>query len=570
VRGVQSEGVAAVVKHWVLNSQETHREYVSSDASDRTLWEVYLPPFRAAVDAGVASVMCGYNAVNGSACCGGGDGKLANELLRRRMGFQGFMMTDWWGLASVHAAKNGVDQEQPGVQRGKNNQGPFTTQGLRSSGADIDGMARRVLTGMLMSSAFDSVPGRPPTCTPGQDCAFPLYQAVATNANHVAIAREMASASTVLLKNEGGVLPLARGARVLLLGSACASPFHRSPSEGQWDTTDYYSMGGSGRVIAGASAQYTIERGLREREAKGDLERLTTVHGEQVWTALEAMRGGIDVVIACGGARTSEGHDRPNLRLDQDGFLSDIARRARQERAKDAAFPPLVVVALAPGAIVAPWAGNAHAALAMFLPGQETGRALADVLLGDVIPSGRLPVTFPKNEHGVVPVCWDNRCPYSERLKVGWRGLHGQPVAFDFGHGLSYTSFEHSWTSTPSQRASSQGAAPTANGGAVVLRLDVTVRNTGSRAGADVVQLYLRYPAAAGEPELVMRDFRKTATLQPGEAAQLSFGVTAEGLSTWDSALNSGNGDWQRVRGSFVAVIGRSSRNHSLSHSFEA
>ena len=238
VRGVQSEGVAAVVKHWVLNSQETKREWGSSDASERTLMEVYVPPFQAAVNAGVASFMCGYNRVNGSHVCGN---QRLTDILRNRLGFQGFMMTDWWALHGVDAAKGGVDQEQPGSQR-NGQMGFFGRSSLQSSGADISGMARRVLTGMMMSGAFDSGSSERQRCTAGSDCNFQLYQAIATTAQHVTIAREVAAASTVLLKNDGGVLPIRRGASVALLGSACSASF-LSSREGAWDAGDYYTIG---------------------------------------------------------------------------------------------------------------------------------------------------------------------------------------------------------------------------------------------------------------------------------------------------------------------------------------
>ena len=314
-------GVAAVVKHWVLNSQETNRNSQSSDADDRTLFEVYYPPFRAAVEAGVASVMCGYNQINGTPACGA---RRQVDHLRNAMGFEGFVMSDWWAIRSTSAALGGVDQEQPGGMHDW-----FRPDRLTQASADIDGMAGRVLTGLMMSGAFDAgVPPRP-TCTPQTpdpantghhepDCNFLFYQARVTSDAHERLAEEVAGAGVVLLKNKESngrtTLPLRRGVRVALIGDACAAPF--VGAHAPWNAADYYTMGGSGRVSPSVDAAFTIERGLSARFHAGELSALHVVRTADPHSALEAMRG-YDVAIACGGGHTTEGADRPSLRLDQ-------------------------------------------------------------------------------------------------------------------------------------------------------------------------------------------------------------------------------------------------------------
>ena len=213
--------------------------------------------------------------------------------------------------------------------------GKFSIGSLRAVGADVDTMARRVLTGMLSTSAWDAPAGAAAAstrCVPGSNCTFLLYQRVATSAAHVAVAREVAAAGAVLLKNDGRVLPLRRGASVLLLGSACSAPFvSASQADAQWDLGDYYSVGGSGRVIPAPEAQWTIEAGLRDASARGELGALTVESGDDVATALSAMTGH-DVAIACGGAWSREGTDRESLQLEQHAFLVELGR-ARQAAA---------------------------------------------------------------------------------------------------------------------------------------------------------------------------------------------------------------------------------------------
>ena len=406
--------------------------------------------------------------------------------------------------------------------------------------------------------------------------------------------------------------------------------------ERQWDRGDYYTIGGSGRVIPDSSDQWTIERGLRERGIKLQISR-----EDNVVDALRVTQGA-DVVIACGGAWAREGTDRWNLELDQHNFLVDLSASMAShmpvppphscdhddsctspgndccapsqlneqatcshgltpvrtgdgcfnfadgayvccspaeltgggEMPRSTHYPPLVVVALAPGAIVCnQWAERSAAILLLFLSGETTGMAAADVLLGSVSPSGKLPVTLPTRQEDVLQPCTDDDCVYSEGLAHGWKAFLGasasveddRSVAFPFGFGLSYSSFSYNWVgSLPSAaRASDSGDVEAAS---PFLTLRVTVTNAGGVAAAEVAQLYLAFPPGYGEPPLLLRGFAKTAVLEPGAQSMLSFELSERDLSVWDLT----SAAWRRATGTFSAFVGGSSRDQQLTHTFSA
>lgn len=493
VRGVQSENVAAVVKHFALNSQETFRDSGDSVADERTLWEVYYPPFQAAVEVGVASVMCAYNKINGTHACG--SRALLLRDLRGRMGFRGWVMSDWWAVhGGANVAAAGVDQNLPGNDQwfdpdelaaqaedssgqgddaappavvGQGWIGPKPVRGRRHG--LLGGMATRVLAGALRSGALTSQ-----SCAAGCNCGPLMLQAVASSPGHRALARQIAGASVVLLKNSApgpvlsgsaagdkpetgaGVaseglrtpaLPLPPGARVVLLGAACdakpiggaggssaeadATGFSDGAAGGagaasadggagrntagagggngdgpggaggngstgsgalppsdtraaDWTAGDYYTVGGSSRVLFRRPA--SVRSGLLSAGV-----RIVAHYSGQDPAEAAAAAAGADVAIACGGGVTQEASDRPHLRLDQHDFLSSLAAQTQPERAAGR-FPPLVTVALAPGAILTDWADASDAVVLLFLGGEATGDAIADVLTGRLNPTGRLPV----------------------------------------------------------------------------------------------------------------------------------------------------------------------------------
>jgi beta-glucosidase len=545
VEGVQSVGLAACAKHFALNHQETDRMTTSPFASDRTMFEVYYPPFEAAINAGVASFMCAYNKINGSQACG--NPHVLNTHLRGALGFKGWVMSDWWALREPAAATHGVDQDMPGTD------GYFDAPRLASL-PDSDAlealMATRILRGMLISGALDE-----PICTAGCDCAQFLYGANVTSGANVALARQIGAESAVLLKNDGAVLPLnTTGATVALVGSACGAPHAIDAEAADWTVGDYYVVGGSGRTVSDRAV--SIRAAL---EARGVALRVSASDG--LGAALGAASGA-DVVLACGSGVTWESEDRRTLKLDQHDLLAGLAAA----RKAGTLAAPLVVAVMAPGQVaVSPWAEGADGVVAMFLAGQETGNAWADVLLGAVNPSGKLPVTFPLKDEDMAPPCTgaaSDHCVYSEGLAPSWRGLIGRDVGFAFGSGLSYTTFSYSWVHFPE---------PERAGGAT---LSVAVTNVGMVPGAEVVQLYLTFPAGAGEPPLVLRGFEKTPVLPRGSSHTVRFKLTRRMLSTWmpvepsageaGAAPTAAGGQWQPVSGSFEVRVASGSRDVRL------
>jgi len=254
-----------------------------------------------------------------------------------------------------------------------------------------------------------------------------------------------------------------------------------------------------------------------------------------------------DVGIICGATTATEGNDRKNLNVDQDGFISQILSLVPKS-------VPVIVLLQTPGPVLTDWRVNASAIINMFLAGQETGNAWADVLFGDVNPSGRLPVTFPISESDTIQPCSSVTCDYSEGLFVGYRGMSKKDVAFPFGHGLSYTEFSYSWITAPTTQGCDSSH---------LACLEFNVRNTGKRDGSEVTQIYLTFPAESGEPDVQLRGFQKIF-LHTGDNVGVKFGFSKRDLSIW----NTGSKSWEIVTGKFVVNVGASSRDLRLQGSF--
>lgn len=540
VKGLKSKGVAAVLKHFAVNTQETNRGSHNNYASERAKWEVYYAPYQSAIDAGVASVMCAYNGVDGTRSCE--NPELLKKDLKQGMGFKGFVMSDWWAMKDkVAGSTGGLDMNMAGNKE-IDYSPPWDDADFANMGDDaVHDSVRRILWGMLNSGAYD-YPDH--VCIPGLDSSCRDLAGVdVTSDAHIRLAHEVAAASVVMLQNDG-VLPLARGLQVLVVGSACAYEQDVNRDWG-WDEGDYYVNGGSGRVLSPRTASVL----------KGILESGSAIQGpkdDNVEAALDAMRryrGQAAAVIACGGVASTEGKDRDSLKLDQHDFLVQLAAESKK-RANDV---PLIIITMSGGAVRTDFRSNTNALLSVFFTGQETGRALADVLYGDVNPSGRSPVTFPVNEGDMEPVCFSAHCHLQDGLNVGWRNLIGKPVAFPFGHGLSYTSFTYQWAVTPVSKFD-------ANVGQQPYEVIVDVRNEGASQGQDVVQLYLRFPAMAGEPEKLLRGFHRTSLLRVGESEKVTFKLHMKDFSVWSDQAHK----WQVFPGMFGLEVAASSRDVRL------
>jgi beta-glucosidase len=521
IKGVQSQGVLSQVKHLAVYNQETNRNTAADNAivSERAMQEIYLPAFQAAIDSGgAASVMCSYSTINGTYACQ--NPYTLTQVLRDQFGFKGFVTSDWGATHStVGSAQAGLDMQMPdnsdygaplqaAVQDG---QVPLST---------LNAMAGDILTEMFRFGLFDRAPSGSPA-------------AVVTTARHAAIARDVAAQGTVLLKNDGNVLPVD------------ASTVKSVAVIGDDASTSVQSAGGGS---AGVTAPYVVSplAGITSRAGSGvAVSYAPTDVSEAVAAAKSA-----DVAVVFASDFESEGSDLSGIDLPsaENQVISAVA----------AANPNTIVVLNTGSAVTMPWLSQVKGVLEAWYPGQEDGNAIASVLFGDVNPSGHLPVTFPRSLADV-PASTTAQWPgtggqvqYSEGVDVGYRWYDAKNIAplFPFGFGLSYTRFTFSHiTVTPGQ---------TTSRGTVAVSADVT--NTGKRAGADVAQLYVGDPASTGEPPEQLKGYAKVS-LTPGQTKRVSFRLpAAQAFSSWDPSAHG----WAVADGSYKIMIGDSAASPPL------
>jgi beta-glucosidase len=510
IRGVQRNGIIAEVKHYAANNQETDRFSVNELIDERTLQEIYLPAFEASVKRGRAgTVMCAYPKVNGSFACE--NQYLLDTVLRGQWGFDGFVQSDFGATHStVPSALAGEDLEMPTGEFFDTAMRDAVTSGQISESV-IDRMIARRYAVMIRFGLFD----RPLTLSP-----IPAER-------NGAIARQVAEQGTVLLKNADAQLPLdpATTRKVAVIG-----PFAGAA---------YTGGGGSSHVVP----LYTVDpvTGVRNRLGAGA--DVSYADGSDPAAAADLARSA-DVALVMVGDNETEGRDRPNLSLsgNQDQLVAAVA----------AANPHTIVVIKSGAPVLMPWLDQVPAVVEAWYPGEEDGNAVASVLFGDVNPAGKLPVTFPRADADTpahTPDRWpgvNGTATYSEGLQIGYRWYDAQNIAplFPFGYGLSYTTFRYSHLKV-------------GHGDEVKVGVDVT--NTGSRAGADVAQLYVGAPPAAGEPPRRLRGFQKVY-LRPGQTRHLTFTLNRRAFSVWDATVHA----WTTVPGPHQLWVGDSSRNLPL------
>ena len=498
IRGVQSTGVMAQVKHLAVYNQETNRNTPSDDAviSDRAMQEIYLPAFQDAVQQGAASsVMCSYSTVNGTYACQ--NPYLLNTTLRQQFGFQGFVTSDWGAThATAASANSGLDQDMPG------NDG-FYGSALQSavgsgavSQATLNTMTSRVLSEMFAFGMFDKAP----TGSPAQTATSTADQSAGT---------QIAQEGTVLLKNSGNVLPFGSSTSSIAVIGADAST---SPQ-----------TAGGGSAAVNSSGTVTPLQGITSRAASsGATVRYDSGSSTSSAASLAASSS---VAVVFVSDFESEGSDLGGIDLPsaENSLISAVA----------AANPNTVVVLNTGSAVTMPWLASVKGVLEAWYPGQGAGTAIASLLFGDSNPSGHLPVTFPTSLSQVpanTAAQWpgtNGTVQYSEGVDVGYRyydANHLTPL-FPFGFGLSYTSFAFSDLTV--------GTLPA--GGAATVTAKVT--NTGSRAGADIAQLYVTQPAASGEPPKQLQGFARVS-LQPGASQTVSFPLTQQNLQYYNATTN--------------------------------
>lgn len=534
VTGIQSQGVGTSLKHFAANNQEADRMRVSADVDERTLREIYLAGFERVVkQAQPWTVMCSYNRIND--VYASQNHWLLTEVLRDEWGFEGLVMSDWGAVRDrVAAVAAGLDLEMPASGGRTDAEVVTAVREGRLDEAVVDVAARRVLHLVARSLPALDAPG--------------TYDAEA----HHALAREAAAAGTVLLKNAptGGapLLPLASGDGVAVVGELARTPRYQGAGSSQVNPTRLDDALTALRTATGAdvpfAAGYTVDGADLGSGTDDDALRAEAV--DLARTAETLL-----VFLGLPASYESEGFDRTHLDLpaQQVALLEAVA-----------AVNPRVVVVLANGSAVsvAPWQDLAPAVVEGWLGGQAGGSGVVDVLLGTVNPAGRLAETLPLRlvdnpSYGNFPGELGH-VRYGEGVLVGYRWYDAREldVAYPFGHGLSYTTFAYDGVS-----AEVLGSAALTADGDPVVRVRTTVTNTGERAGAEVVQVYVGDPEAQVQrPERELKAFAKVY-LAPGESREVTFDLTARDLSYWHPVLRR----WVVEGGEFVVALGVSSRD---------
>jgi beta-glucosidase len=517
VRGIQSQGVAACPKHYAANSQELRRMASDSVVDERTLREIYLSAFGIVVrEAHPRTIMSSYNLVNGTYAHE--DPFLLQQVLREEMGFDGAVVSDWGGSNDVvAAAAAGGTLEMPaaGLDSARRLVDAVRTGRLEQS--DLDARAAEVLR--LVADARE--PGTAP--------------AVDADAHH-ALARRVAARTAVLLKNDGGLLPLAAGTRVAVIGDFARTPRYQGAGSSAVHPTRLESVldviGGSGLTMT-AFAPGFRRNGTPDAALRAE--------------AVEAARGA-DVALLLLGLdeiAESEGLDRASLELHaaQTELLAAVA----------AVNPRTVVVLSAGGVVEMPWLASARALVHGYLAGQAGAGGLLDVLTGAVNPSARLAETVPVRLSDTPTADTfpgrQRTAEYREGLFVGYRyyTTAGVPVTFPFGFGLSYTTFACSDLVATAESAT------------------VTVTNTGAVAGADVVQVYVRsQTGGVHRPDRTLAGFARVE-LAPGESATVTVPLGDAAFRHWDVRT----GSWQVERGTYVVLAGSHVEDLPLSATVE-
>ena len=522
IEGVQGQGVGACIKHYAANNQETEREYIDERIDERALHEIYLAAFEKPVrEARPWAVMTALNKVNGDYCSE--SSYLLTDVLRNRWGYDGFVMSDWWGVNDRAAAlRAGLDLEMP-----------------YSSGVGEQKILDALNDGRLTEEDLNAACRRILACVAKRQAAVRPDRPMDWEAHH-AFAREAAEQSIVLLKNEGAVLPLARGQAVAVIGGFAKKP--------------RYKMEGSALVNP-----TMVDIPLDEMQKLADTpirfaQGFSAGDGDAVALRQEAAQAAreADVAVLFLGLPTgseSEGHDRKHLRLPQNQLDLLEAVCAAQEN--------VVVVLAGGGPVEMPWLPRVRGLFMCFLAGQGMGGAVASLLYGLKSPSGRLPVTFPQ-KLCQTPAYLDfpgdkQTVEYREGVFVGYRYYDKREIEplFPFGFGLGYASFRYSNLRLSAGRITD----------AEMLTVTVTVHNTGRMPAREVVQLYVGpFDSTVYKPVRELRGFEKLL-LQPQEERDVAFTLDCRAFAFYNAEIH----DWYVDEGEYTVSVGSSSRDLPLS-----
>ena len=564
IEGEQARGVASCVKHFAANSQEYQRGSINEIIDERALREIYLPAFRAAVqEAGVLTVMGAYNQINGQHCCE--NERLLNEILKHEWGFKGAVISDWGGVHHTDlAALNGMDIEMGSPQDydGYYLANPFL-KGLKSGKfpmSVLDDKVRRHLYVMFkLNLIYD------PTAPPATKAAPSTL--LSTKA-HQEIARQIAEESFVLLKNND-LLPLnpAQFKTIAVIGANAVARFAHGGGSARikapYEITALEGISNrlGGKVTLIYAQGYNPPVGSGRVDFKPEDEEITPPLDSAKLTA-EALAAAksADAVIYVGGLNhhggyDTEGADRKDIKLP--GEQDELIRKIVQ------ANPRTVVILNGGGAVeMDAWLAKVPAVLYVWYPGLEGGNALARVLFGDVNPSGKLPCTFPKRladspAHALDAYPGTNgKVVYKEGLLVGYRWFDTKNIEplFPFGYGLSYTQFKYS----------DLNLAPARNESGLPVTVEFEIANTGSRAGAEVAQVYVQeVNPGVPRPLKELKGFKKVL-LQSGEKQKVSIALDRNAFAHYDPDKKG----WVADKGAYKILVGSSSRDLRLNGEF--
>ncbi len=529
INGVQSQGVGTSLKHFAVNNQEHRRMSTNAIVDERTLREIYLASFEGAVKkAQPWTVMCSYNQVNGAFASE--NVRLLTDILKDEWGHEGFVVSDWGATNERDLALGaGMELEMPasnGVGEAK------VLEALRSGALTEEALDRAVAR--LLNIIFKAVDSKVENASYDQD-------------EHHKLARRVAGESMVLLRNEGGLLPLAKDRKVAVIGAFAQKPRYQGGGSSHIKPTKLDNPVEEITLLAGSGAEVTYAQGYNVDHDTVD-EALVAEAKQAASTA--------DVAIIFAGLPDryeSEGYDRTHLNMpsNQNQLIEAIAGVQKN----------VVVILLNGSPIVMPWLNSVSAVLEGYLGGQAVGGAVADLLFGEANPSGRLAETFPlklsDNPSFLNFPGEGDQVEYKEGIFVGYRYYDKKEmdVQFPFGYGLSYTTFSYSSLKLGSKHIKDTDT--------VEVTVDVT--NTGSRAGKETVQLYVRDTASTVvRPEKELKGFEKVA-LQPGETKTVSFTLDKRSFAYYNVAL----ADWHVESGEFAILIGRSAQKIELQDTLE-
>ncbi|KAF2710089.1 glycoside hydrolase family 3 protein [Pleomassaria siparia CBS 279.74] len=602
VKGIQEMGVQACTKHFIMNEQESQRnpsyvdnkrvEAISSNIDDKTIHETYLWPFANALRAGTASIMCSYQRINGSYGCQ--NSKTMNGLLKEELGFQGYVMSDWGGTrAGIPSILAGLDMNMPGgfdfATGAPSHFGGNITLGVNNGSLAIekvDDMVLRIMTPYYYlkqdvdyPDIDESTGGLNFFPVPNYQYQFSFGPVTDVRKDHASHIRKLGAAGTVLLKNTNNALPLKEPKNIGVFGNDAADFTQGLIPSDNYDIGTLAVGGGSG------TGRFTyvvspLEAIKTKAESWGALVQYITSNS----FIRDHGLGSIylkppDVCLVFLKSWAAEGSDRSTLIAEWDS-TAIVEKTA-------ALCPNTVVVLHGASPNTLPWRDNANvtAILAAHMPGQETGNSIVDILWGTINPSGKLPYTIARQESdysknlinspelvgSTDPDAWQTDFTEGSLIDYKEFDYYNKSVAYEFGFGLSYTTFELSdikidvVQANPSRTPSS--SAEILPGGnrelwETLVNVTVTVKNTGKLTGATVPQLYASLPAAeAGDktPVRSLRGFEKVE-LSAGESKGVVFGLMRRDLSFWDTVGQT----WRLPAGKIGVSVGFSSRDLGL------